>query len=236
MAAGLAIDLDAGHDLGRGIQLLGNLERGLDQRVDDDATWKWLVGVGENLPMRAEPVGQIGEVWGQCKALGQAIARLNHGLRGCKAASRQQRSPQSRLAGKGGQRRSGHATVQRADAGRAGRRYAGRHACRPEVELHQARCRQSRTNATRDACLRPGDIAAGRRHRNCLGEAAHCLDAENEGRKRLAPVDLLHFGDCEHGGLTGPLGCTIASAWVSSNVLMEDESVLMNAAVRASVR
>src|SRR5436190_13895923 len=35
---------------------------------------------------------------------------------------------------------------------------------------------------------------------------------------------------------TGPLGCTIASAWVSSNALVEHESVLMNAAVRASVR
>src|SRR5262245_11185940 len=63
-------DLDAGHGLGRSILLPGDLERGLDQRVDDDATWKWFVGVGEDLPVRAEPVGQIGKVWGQGKAVG----------------------------------------------------------------------------------------------------------------------------------------------------------------------
>ena len=69
-------DLNAGHCLGHGIELLGDLERGLDHRVDDNAAWKWLVGVGEDLPVRAEPVGQKGQVWGLCKALGEAIQAL----------------------------------------------------------------------------------------------------------------------------------------------------------------
>jgi transposase len=55
----------------------------------------------------------------------------------------------------------------------------------PRVELHQASCRQSRTNAACDACLRPGDIAIGRCNRDGLGEAADRLDTEDDGRQRL---------------------------------------------------
>ena len=51
-----------------------------------------------------------------------------------------------------------------------------------------------------------------------------------------APVTGCISATASTAAITGPLGCTIASAWVSSNALMEHESVLMKAAVRASVR
>jgi hypothetical protein len=73
-------------------------------------------------------------------------------------------------------------------------------------------------------------------NRDGLGEAADRLDAEHEGRQRLGPVTGCISATASTAVITGPLGCTIASAWVSSNELMEHESVLMKAAVRASVR